>query len=235
MPLGDRGGDITNQLIASGMPAKQAISLAGVIGQCMAKSVQRGPAEFYGPVKFSQPPTIAPPQGSGASPGSASEFALLNDTLTASAPYASAKATLLNWSPSGYEYGGSVDVWPGPLMDDGSQIASGTKVSIVRNGDRYLVVGAGPDGGSGSGGSLGGGGGGGYVAILQGDLAVDGTASARVATRSGGTWVEASPIVSLTVYAAFQSGGETIPSGYRVWAQRELDGNKWVVTGAKAN
>ncbi len=55
MSFGDRGGDITNQLIASGMPAKQAISLAGVIGQCMAKSVQRGAAEFYGPVKFSQP------------------------------------------------------------------------------------------------------------------------------------------------------------------------------------
>lgn len=234
MPLGDRGGDITNQLIASGMPAKQAISLAGVIGQCMAKSVQRGPAEFYGPVKFSQPPLISPPQGSpGTSAGSASEFALLNDTLTASSPYASAKATLLNWSPSGYEYGGAVDVWPGPLMDDGAQISSGTKVGIVRNGDRYLVVGAGPSGGSGGGGSIGGGGG--YVAILQGDLAVDGSASARVATYSGGTWVQASPIVSLTVYAAFQSGGETIPSGYRVWAQRELDGNRWVVTGAKAN
>jgi len=236
MSLGDRGGDITNQLIASGMPAKQAISLAGVIGQCMAKSVQRGPAEFYGPVKFAQPPIIAPPQGAspGSSPGSANEFAVLNDSLSSSSPYASAKATLLNWSPSGYDYGGSVDVWPGPLMDDGSSIDSGTKVGIVRNGDRYLVLGAGPSGGSGSGGSVSGGGGG-YVAILQSDLTVGGTASARVATKSGSTWIEASPVVSLTVHDAFLSGSEVIPGSYTVWVQRELSGNKWVVVGAKAN
>jgi hypothetical protein len=234
MSFGDRGGDITNQLIASGMPAKQAISLAGVIGQCMAKSVHRGAAEFYGPVKFSQPPTIASPQGSNSSAGGANEFAVLNGDLTASSPYQSAQASLLEWSPSGYSYGGAIDVWPGPLMDDGSTIASGTRVGVARNGDRYVVIGAGPDGGSGSGGSVGGGGGG-YVAILQGDLAVDGSASARVATYSGGTWAEASPIVSLTVYAAFQSGGETIPSGYRIWVQRELNGNRWVTVGAKAN
>jgi hypothetical protein len=77
--------------------------------------------------------------------------------------------------------------------------------------------------------------GGGYVAILQANLTVGGSATARVASRSSGSWAEASPIVSLTVYDAFLSGSEIIPSGYRVWVQREIDGNKWVVTSAKAN
>lgn len=77
--------------------------------------------------------------------------------------------------------------------------------------------------------------GGGYVAILQANLTVGGSASARVASRSSGSWAEASPVVSLTVYDAFLSGDELIPSGYRVYVQRELDGNKWVVTAAKAN
>ena len=108
---------------------------------------------------------------------------------------------------------------------------AGTPISVARNGERLVALAVGPSGGSG--GIVGGGGG--YMAILQGDLAVDGSASARVATYSGGTWVQASPIVSLTVYAGLQSGGEVIPSGYRVFVQRELEGNKWVVTGAKAN
>jgi hypothetical protein len=117
------------------------------------------------------------------------------------------------------------------LLNNGDTISSGTPISVTRNGDRLVALAVGPSGGAG--GIAGGGGG--YVAILQGDLAVDGSASARVATRSGGSWAEASPVVSLTVYDAFLSGSEVIPSGYRVWVQRELDGNRWVVTGARAN
>ena len=225
-------------LQAAGMPQEQAQTLARSIGNCQAPLDHSGPITLRGPVTFTQPPKIAIP-GQGATRGqpfgsaTGVDFAVLSEAMTAGSPYTAVKGALSEWSPGGFTGNGSqVDIWPGPLMGDGETLPAGTTVAVARNGERLVAISVGPTSTTGG---IGSGGAGGYVAILQGDLAKDSSASARVARRSGGTWAEASPVVSITVYDAFLTGSEIIPGGYKVWIQRELDGNLWVVTGAAAN
>jgi len=231
---------LARDLQGAGMDQGQAQALARVIGNCQAPFDHSGPVTFRGPVTFAQPPRIGLPgpnngnSSQQSNSANAVDFAILSEDMTAGSPYTSVKAVLSEWAPNGFTNSSQVDVWPGPLLNNGDTISAGTPISVARNGDRLVALAVGPSGGTG-GIVGGGGGGGGYVAILQANLTVGGSASARVASRSSGSWAEASPVVSLTVYDAFLSGDEVIPSGYRVWVQRELDGNRWIVTAAKAN
>lgn len=73
----------------------------------------------------------------------------------------------------------------------------------------------------------------GYICELTSQLDVDGSATAKVQIRSGGAWIDKTPTETLTVYDAFLTGNEVLPSGTRVGVS--MRSGTYVVDGAQSN
>jgi len=220
------------QLEQSGFSAEQAASMVNVLGQCMSPLEHRGPVKFTGPVQFSQMPKL------GNSGDSLIQLARLQADLNYGSSYSN--AVIQEWSPGGASSSGSeVRVYPGPLLREGEILASGSLVGLIdfngykcpfgsNNSNGLSSIGASPDtGGSVAVGSY-------KVAKLTAELSVDGSAAATVQMRSGGAWIDKVPAETITVYDAFLTGDEVLPSTTRVGVHLS-DQGIYVVGDAQAN